>query len=23
MQNLSTDLELRPLNRFWHAIYQQ
>jgi len=22
-QNLSTDLELRPLNRFWHAIHQQ
>ena len=22
-QNLSTDLELRPLNRFWHAILQQ
>ena len=21
--NLSTDLELRPLNRFWHAIHQQ
>ena len=23
MQNLSTDLELRPLNRFCHAIYQR
>ena len=23
MQNLSTDLELRSLNRFWHAIHQQ
>jgi len=22
-QNFSTDLELRPLNRFWHAIHQQ
>ena len=22
-QNLSTDLELKPLNRFWHAIHQQ
>ena len=22
-QNLSTDLELRPLNRFWYAIHQQ